>query len=185
MAGWGWTLELMTAAVLAWLPVSDARAAEVQRLIDLVPKSDEDAGTVSVESHQDWSVTCPSDAGTTCRMQTEGELDLGAAGRVRILLTGEHSRAGQGVVMYFRTPLDLLLAKGVRLQVDNRAPVQLAYRSCHVTGCLVPFKLAGGIGTSFRRGRQLTATFYSLDAKPLPVTLSLRGLTASLKALRQ
>jgi len=92
--------------------------------------------------------------------------------------------AGEIPIFTVLTPLDLLVAKGVELRVDDGPPLRLAYRSCHVQGCLVPFRLDAAMAGRFRRGAGLRLRLFALDGTPVDLDASLLGFTAALDAAR-
>ena len=61
--------------------------------------------------------------------------------------------------------------------------MRLAYRSCHVGGCLVPFRLTDDLQARFRKDAAFTLRLFDLGGQPVNVTMSLAGFSAAMKGL--
>ena len=86
-------------------------------------------------------------------------------------------------VLILETPLDLLLSKGIEMRFDGSSPLTLSYRSCHASGCVVPFRLDEPMKRRFTRGSRLVARVYDLQAAPIDIEFSLIGFTAASSSL--
>ena len=157
-------------------------AAEL--LTGIAAAKPENAGEVrTVTVAGDWQVQCNESAGSTnCRMSTVGSATNAAGGAVTVQLASE-ARDGGGQLFFFLTPLDLLVARGVEMRIDGGGAQKLAYRSCHVQGCVIPFRLSGGLENRFRRGSKLALRLFDIDGKPLDIEMSLIGFIAARRAM--
>jgi len=144
-------------------------------------------GGLSVRRFEDWQVVCDSRAAPpVCRISTEARPADAAPGGPSVEIGADIAADAAGEIPIFTvlTPLDLLVAKGVELRVDDGPPLRLAYRSCHVQGCLVPFRLDAAMAGRFRRGAGLRLRLFALDGTPVDLDASLLGFTAALDAAR-
>lgn len=98
----------------------------------------------------------------------------------KIVLDGEKNKP----LAIIQTPLEFLLSKGVDFKIDNSAIGKLTYRSCHQTGCVVPFSMAGSVDTRIRNGLKTHFTFYTLDGDKQTAEFSLLGITNALRVAR-
>ena len=87
-------------------------------------------------------------------------------------------------VAIIRTPLDLHLAKGVDMLIDDKLVGKLTFRSCHQNGCVVPFSMQGTINTRMRAGLDATLEFYDLAGTKHVAKFSLLGITQALRTAR-
>lgn len=170
----------------AGLPASMAHAGS--ELLTAESKVSSKSTTItSINSFGDWQVTC-SETSTDrrCEMETQGfSEEDGSKPRISISLSSLETNSGARLFV-LKTPLDLLLAKGIEMQIDHGKVMRLAYRSCRQDGCLAPFSLDASLLRKFRRGKSLKLHIFNLRGEPLAVTLSLAGFTeASRDAARQ
>jgi invasion protein IalB len=71
------------------------------------------------------------------------------------------------------------------MRVDQGSEAELAYRSCHAQGCVVPFRLTPALEKSFGRGTQINLRLYEVDGSTIDVKLSLIGFVAASQTMRQ
>lgn len=148
-----------------------------------------------IEQFRDWQVACPNPKASTdnltaasCIMEPLSSAYEGGAGALKrlfgrmITVPGKTSAVPVFVV---ETQLDLLLPEGITLQVNNRRPQKLAFRSCHNDGCLIPFRLSPQLETALRRGITLKLSLTTLDGTVEQTNISLLGFTKALKAITE
>jgi invasion protein IalB len=171
-----WWAVLLASGLFAG---SEVRAAEL--LTEVVGANPAEIGTVrTITLAEDWQVTCDkTDDARSCRMATTGTGNTAKGGTLAVQLASE-STSG---LFFFLTPLDLLVAKGVEMRIDGGKPLKFAYRSCHAQGCVIPFRVAGALEESFRRGTKLDLRLFELDGSPVDVEMSLLGFTAASRAM--
>lgn len=133
----------------------------------------------------DWQVDCDRSGDTeTCRMSTAGTAEAGDGRTVAIQLASESADAADRL-FFFLTPLDLLLAKGAEMRIDGGRASNLAYRSCHAQGCVIPFRLSATLDASFRRGTKIGLRLFDIDGSAIDVELSLLGFVAASEVVAQ
>lgn len=79
------------------------------------------------------------------------------------------------------TPLDTLLAPGLRLQIDATDPANIPFNHCDKANCYVNFAIAPAELERLKKGSQIKMAVVPLFApdKPVEVTISLKGFTAA------
>lgn len=150
-------------------------AAAQPLLVEIAGATGSEQGqTRAVTAHGDWTVACE---GASCRMFLHASADT-AGRQVAVELAGERVPGGDPLFL-LRTPLDLLVAQGAELRFAGTQPLRLAYRSCHSSGCLLPFRLDAALTERFRRARSVTLRLFDLEAQPIDIELSLIGFSAA------
>lgn len=138
------------------------------------------------DAARDWFIKCStSNEGKNRRCELETDLSNTDNERVvdfsiQIIVTGKKTPP----LAIVRTPLDLHLAKGVELRVGKGLVGKLTYRSCHSTGCVVPFSMVGQVSRRFLRGNRARFVFFDLKGKKQQLELSLLGISSALKRAR-
>ena len=133
----------------------------------------------------DWQASCTR-AGEvqTCRISTTATGGTKRGDPIIVQLASDVLDAERGL-FFFLTPLDLLLAEGVEMRIDDGNALKLAYRSCHQQGCMVPFRLSAALENSFRSGTTLHLRLYEIDGSTVEVDLSLIGFVAANRVAQQ
>ncbi len=143
---------------------------------DVIGANAEQHVTAKAETFGDWQVVCRDQAETACSLETYGV----STGEQKVALQLSTVKTATGEALFIlRTPLDLLLGKGIEMKVDSGNTMRLAYRSCHAGGCLVPFSISGEIERAFRRGAKLTFRVFDVSGNPIAISISLNGFTAA------
>jgi invasion protein IalB len=133
----------------------------------------------------DWQVACDRTGDDeTCRMSTAGSATTPAGRTITVQLVSE-AAAGSHRLFFFLTPLDLMVAKGAEMRIDGGRASHLAYRSCHIQGCVIPFRLASALESGFRRGTKVSLRLHEIGGEAIDVELSLKGFVAASRLLRQ
>jgi invasion protein IalB len=171
-----WRAAVLAAALLAG---GELQASELlTRVVGATPAETDAVRTITLAD--DWQVTCDKASGApSCRMATTGAAKTAKGHTVAVQLASESSDG----LFFFLAPLDLLVAKGVEMRIDDGKALKLAYRSCHAQGCVIPFRLAGALESSFRRGSRLDVRLFELDGSPIDIEMSLLGFTAASRAM--
>ena len=136
---------------------------------------------------RDWFIRCTTDGvskKSRCELEsTFSNTDKNLAKRfsIQIILTGKKTPP----LAVIRSPLDLHLSKGVELRVGKSLVGKLTYRSCHSSGCVVPFSLVGQVNRRFVRGTKATLVFFDLKGGEQRMDLSLLGISNALKSARE
>lgn len=178
-------LALAIAAVLgAIVPPAAVRAQAL--LTDVVgsepPPTDSER---RISLFDDWQVVCDSTGDDeTCRMSTTGAADAASGRTITVQLVSETADASTPL-FFFLTPLDLLIAKGAEMRIDGGRNLKLAYRSCHIQGCVIPFRLSSALKRSFQRGTKISLRLHEIGGASIDLELSLRGFIAASRAASQ
>lgn len=178
----------LVCAVLAGMLAIPGKLAHAQTLL-LQATETVDEERFETKIFEDWQVICPLRAGvnepTHCRTSPIVRESSGGNGIHGISGSLAELRDRDEVVPLFvvETSLGAALPRGVTLQVDDRDPARLAYRTCLDNGCTAPFLMSGQVLQAFRQGIRATVTFESVTGKKQSMTFSLVGFTAALDAL--
>lgn len=166
--------------MFGFLALLAAGAVQGQGLLTQAGGGQTSGGGLSVRQFEDWQTVCDSRKGPPmCRVSTIAQGD-GLSVEIGADIAQD---AGDAVPIFtMLTPLDLLVAKGIEMRIDGGAPNRLAYRSCHLQGCLVPFRLDDAMAGRFRRGAELDLRLFQLDGSPVNLTASLLGFIAAMEA---
>lgn len=82
-------------------------------------------------------------------------------------------------------PLNVHLGSGFRIDADNAAVLNAAYRNCNQAGCWVAAEVEPAMIAALEKGQTGNAHLRLMTGQGVNVKFSLKGLTAALKALRQ
>lgn len=134
----------------------------------------------SIKAFDDWQVTCEERSGERrCEVETQGASN-GEEGRPAISLGVSYVKAKSNDWLFIlNTPLNLLLAKGIEMQVDSGPVMHLAYRSCDMGGCVAPVLPDKRLKRALLQGKNLTLRVTDLHGKSVDVKLSLAGFSAA------
>lgn len=91
------------------------------------------------------------------------------------------------------TPLETLLAPGIRIRIDDGEPAGVPFTLCDTAGCLARIPLNEGSVNAFLNGGDAFLEIFALirsdlgevGGVPVPLTASLRGFTAAYEALQE
>lgn len=134
---------------------------------------------------KDWYLECQfskTSQRSRCELSTDviaEKTENQTAADISLKLIFENSDTSGIAVI--QTPLELLLSKGINLEIDNRTLGKLSYRSCHTTGCLAPFSVSGGIRRAMLNGISAKLTIYDLEGKSQSGSFSLLGISSAIK----
>jgi invasion protein IalB len=177
-------LALLFAAVLAAATVPAGNVHSEPLLTEIVGQPSPDSER-QITVAGDWQVDCERAGGKeSCRMSTNGS-GKSAGGRIVTVQLASASAEVSNGLFFFLTPLDLLVAQGARMRVDQGSEAKLAYRSCHAQGCVIPFRLSSALEKSFGRGSEINLRLYEVDGSTIDVKLSLIGFVAASQTMRQ
>jgi len=125
-----------------------------------------------------WAVNCKSAAsekGLECRLSQTVVTRQGGQvlADVRFRIPAD-KKAPEAIV---RLPLGILLSAGATLQVDDKAPQRLSFRTCDRNGCYARTPISPEMLATLQKGKQLQISFKNLADKPITVPLSLDGFS--------
>jgi invasion protein IalB len=92
-------------------------------------------------------------------------------------------QAAPSLVMILSAPLGGYLVPGVELKLDGRATARLLFETCNAAGCHGGFVLTPAYRRAFERAKAMQARLWVGKAKPVDVTISLKGFGPALNAL--
>ena len=179
------SLPAALVTLLLTTPTAFGQNVSNQLLTDLA-KQDSEGEQLVYEQSRDWFIKCTSSASgkkRRCELESPFSNDdatLAKTFSAQIILTG----AKTPPLIIVRTPLDLHLSKGVELRVGKSLVGKLTYRSCHSSGCVVPFSMDGQVNRRFLRGSKASFTFFDLKGKAQRLELSLLGISRAIKRAR-
>lgn len=136
---------------------------------------------IVLERFTDWELICPSE--DVCRIGQR--LAAPETGDTLFAITALPAREGGPLVGIVSVPLRGYLAPGIELRVDGGRPFQILYETCDPSGCHAGFPIEGEVLTAFRRGLDARFRVWTAQERPVDVTVSLRGFTRALDALRE
>lgn len=82
-------------------------------------------------------------------------------------------------VLMIRGPLGLSLAGGVRVDVDDGAPLALPLQTCDAGGCYAGAPVSDDLLAAMFKGQKLNVTFENLSKEPIKLPMSLTGFSAT------
>jgi invasion protein IalB len=80
-------------------------------------------------------------------------------------------------------PLGIILQPGLKLTIDDRAPLSLPLTICKAGGCQSVIDLDEAALDQFRAGKTATVRYVTEDGKALDLPLKLEGLAEALKTI--
>ena len=187
------TLRFIMAAAVAALPLGVAGAALAQSADG--ERTPGEAYVADVFS--DWEVRCvtPAEDGQPeqCEMfqiLLDEQDNAVAVFRVSIPLVLNENQVAAAVIV---TPLETLLAPGIRIRIDEADPVTVPFTLCDTAGCLARVPLDEASLDVFRGGADAFLDIFALirselgevGGAPVSLTASLRGFTAAFDALQE
>jgi invasion protein IalB len=131
------------------------------------------------ETYQDWAVACAArDKAKYCSFSQQQNQKNGPM----VLAVELVPTAAGGVSGTLVLPFGLLLAPGVRYQIDDGAPSgPLPFRTCVPAGCVVPLAFDAAMVKALRAGKALKLTVVRSDNnEPLALAVSLDGFGPAL-----
>ncbi|MGK9286654.1 invasion associated locus B family protein [Sinorhizobium meliloti] len=132
------------------------------------------------ETYEAWSLGCQGTPQTVCAISQQQMQQNGQ----RVLAIELKREADGALTGNLVLPFGLRLDAGATLQIDTAAPQQpLRFSTCLPGGCLVPLTFNGEAVAALGGGTLLKVNVQSIDAKDVPLTISLKGLAAALDRL--
>lgn len=81
-------------------------------------------------------------------------------------------------------PLGISLPPGIRIRVDQQDARQIPLQACFANGCQAAFELDKQWHKQLTAGNTAEVVFYNLHNQPISIPVSLKGISAALKALK-
>lgn len=124
----------------------------------------------------DWSVTCTSSEGGSKSCAMAQRLSDAKTKQVVLAWLVGLNAAGDKVIT-LRTPLGLLLHKGIVLQVDDNPHLIVSFRTCIKAFCEAAHALDRSLLGLLKNGRVARVELQNLQGKTLKFNVSLRGFS--------
>ncbi len=175
-----------TALLLAliWPPagIGEEKAQPESATPTSVGKAKAQPQSVAVEAHGDWALQCPED--TPCLLVQHIFLK---GNREKPLLSFilQFSDKPSRLVIAIRIPLGVMLTPGIELGVDGAKASTYPFHHCRPEGCLAIFPGSRKLRKTIERGQQANVGYYLTNGKKYSVPVSLKGITAGLRALEK
>lgn len=134
------------------------------------------------EAFDDWILACAegSDGKKSCAIsqtlsntqtrQLIGSLSIGK------------DKVGK-VIVNLQTPLGFAVNEGIKLVIDTQPGIALPVRTCLANGCLGILELDQDLLAKLQKATQLSMTIQSLQATPVAVKFSAKGLGKAIDQL--
>lgn len=137
------------------------------------------------EVYGDWTLNCATAEGVRDCAITQSLVD--SETRQHVLSIELYAGEAGGLDGMMVLPFGLNFARGAALAIDDAAlGVPLPFLTCLPAGCLVPVTFTGADADRLRAGARLVVTGTgAAENDPVPLTLSLTGLTTATKRLAE
>ncbi|GHA42402.1 hypothetical protein GCM10008927_03580 [Amylibacter ulvae] len=137
------------------------------------------------ETHGDWQVRCiKGDETDACSLyQLLNDSDGNSVAEFNVVALPKGSQAVAGVT--FITPLGTLLPSGAKMRIDSGKVRSYEFSWCEKSGCISRFGLPNSEMNALKKGANAVMTITSVGApdKPIPLAVSLSGITAAWDAI--
>jgi len=90
----------------------------------------------------------------------------------------------QSVAVIITLPLGISLPPGLNVRVDKHDARQIPLQSCFANGCQAAFELDAQWKAQLTKGNAAEVIFYNLKGQPIGIPVSLKGISAALRALQ-
>lgn len=137
--------------------------------------------SVKVETYGDWALQCPEAA--PCFLM-QRVLLKGKREQPLINFILQFSRKPSRLLIAIRIPLGVVLASGIELRVDKAKAGVYPYHHCRSEGCFAIFPVSRKLRRSLERGKRANVSYLLIDGKRYSIPVSLIGITAGLRALK-
>jgi invasion protein IalB len=137
------------------------------------------------ETHGDWTVTCASAGETVSCAMTQTQVN--GENRQRVLAIELAAAEGGGVAGRLVLPFGLALESGVRLGIDDSAPLPaLRFSTCLPGGCIVPLAFDPSVLAALDVGTAIAISATASDSgNEVKLSISLSGFRSALARLTQ
>lgn len=175
---------IVTVCSAAWF-APFAQADDNKSLITDFVHENARGDIIEYASFKDWFLNCrttKSSAKSRCELTTPIVIERDNAhipSEISIKLVFENKN-NDGIAI-IQTPLELLLSKGINLEIDQNKLGKLTYRSCHAAGCLAPFSVSGRIKRAMLNGLSAELKVYDLQGQAKQTKFSLLGISSAIQ----
>jgi len=139
------------------------------------------------QSFKDWRAKCVAIDGkaktaTSCHI-FQDLLQKESGKRVLHIAIG-HLPNKQPLAVIITLPLGISLPPGLSLRVDEKDTRQAPLQACFANGCQAAFELEPKWEKLLSAGKSAEVIFYNIHNKPISIPVSLRGISAAIRALK-
>lgn len=171
-------LPALLLGLLAALPGA-GRAAAQPAPAATVPQPDR-----TTASYGDWVLRCDLKAAGE-RFCEVAQTIQDTQGAVLAQVTARRATPGGPLLLTVQVGTNIAIPEPVRMMADEQAALNLAFRRCLPRGCFAELQLPDGDAIAFaQRAEAARLDYRSADGTALSIPISLRGLAASLEALK-
>ncbi|SIO17137.1 Invasion protein IalB, involved in pathogenesis [Rhodovulum sp. ES.010] len=141
------------------------------------------------DTFTDWRVICApvADGREACTMQ-QLLLDANENAVSKVSIAALPDAAAPRVAgIEIATPLETLLSRGLRIQIDASEPWTVPFTYCRPDSCIAQFSVEGQQLDALKAGAEAAVAIIPLRApdQPQEVTMSLSGFTAAFESLQE
>ena len=136
------------------------------------------------QNFQDWRAKCltTEDKKTNCHIFQD--LSHKESGK-RILHIAIGKLPDQDILtMILTLPLGIALPQGVAIGIDGENGKRLPIQACFASGCQTAFQPESEWIDKFAAGKTAQVIFHNIQNQAISIPVSLKGVTAGIKALR-
>lgn len=163
-----------TAEAQAAAPANQQRAARPQEITRNV--------------HEDWQIKCTVGENQQCYM-TQLVLGANGSGLMEVTFIPANIENEPDAIMgaTIVAPLNILLQRGVYLQVDENDPDRKDFTWCAQIGCYSRFGVTQADVDAYSKANKLTAVIFGIQnpQQGMAINISLLGFTAAFKELME
>lgn len=170
-------MKLSTIGTLALACFMAAPSALAQDNSNEVSKSSLPGAAVSV-----WKRQCEGAAGTPEENCYIGQA-VGAKGRVIFTAQFGYSGANRAETAVLTTPLNVLLAPGVAIKIDDDEQITVPFSICNQAGCRSIFSISKELMGKMTAGKMMRVGWKSASGEDVVIPVQLAGFTAAWRTL--
>lgn len=125
-----------------------------------------------------WSARCSAatrDAALDCQLEQRAVVT--DTGQLLLLVTIGVPGESRQPVLSIRTPLQMFLPAGVRIDIDGRNAQKLDFQTCDQQGCYTRGPISNALLEAMFKGLKLNIIIESINRQQLTVPMSLEGFT--------
>lgn len=125
-----------------------------------------------------WSARCAAatrDAALDCQLEQRAVVT--ETGQLLLLVTIAVPGESRQPMLSIRTPLQMFLPAGVRIDIDGRNAQKLDFQTCDQQGCYTRGPISNALLEAMFKGLKLNIIIESINRQQLTVPMSLEGFT--------
>lgn len=134
---------------------------------------------------KDWRARCVSNnkpAQTNCHI-FQDLLHKESGKRVLHIAIGSLAKKSP-LAMIITLPLGISLPQGLTIRIDEKNPKHVPLQACFKDGCQAAFEMDPKWLKLLAAGKNAEVIFYNINKQAISIPVSLKGITAAIKALK-